>query len=401
MKNLKIGITLSLESLSESIWTNGIRQNVLMFAHLLKQSKNNYQVCILNTKKIEEEEKLKKAPHFEDIDIFYFDDKYLEMDLIFMMGSQASESKILKFKQEKNKKYIAYKCGNSYILSAESILFKENEKRYMEIETTFDEVWYIPQQHETNYGYFKTLYRTESITVPFVWHHKFLLNSTIDIEKGYAKGSYKKGYKYQPFKEKRTIGVMEPNLNVVKFAMIPAMIAEECYRGEIGREKIRSLMITNGMKLKSNHEFMGIIKTFDLYKDKKITAESRYQTSYLLTQYIDVLVCHQLLNPLNYLYLDAVFLGYPVIHNATLCKDLGYYYEGADTKKGSELLNYVLTEHDNNLEEYDQRNDVVLQKYHADNEDLIKTYDKLIDNLYTGGNSHLVYNPDTNLYDNI
>ena len=33
-------------------------------------------------------------------------------------------------------------------------------------------------------------------------------------------------------------------------------------------EKINSLMITNAEKLKNNHEFMAIVKTFDLYKDK-------------------------------------------------------------------------------------------------------------------------------------
>jgi hypothetical protein len=401
MKNLKIGITLSLESLSESIWTNGIRQNVLMLAHLLKQSKNNYQVCILNTKKIEEEEKLKKAPHFEDLDIFYFNDKYLELDLIIMMGSQVHESYIKKFKELGNKKYIAYKCGNNYILHVEKVLFDENVDRYMEVESCFDELWYIPQQHETNSGFYRTLYRTNAIMVPFIWHHKFLLDAVTEVEKGFKSGKYKKDWKYVPFKSEKTLGVMEPNLNIVKYSMIPTLIAEESYRTEIGKEKIESIMITNAEKLKTNFEFMGILKTFDLFKDRKIFAEARYQTAYVLTQYFDVLICHQVLNPLNYLYLDAAFLGYPVIHNANLCKDLGYYYEAADTKKGSELLNYVLTEHDNNLDEYDQRNDKVLQRYHADNEDLIETYDKLIDNLYTDGNSHLVYNPDTNLFDNI
>lgn len=37
-KNLKIGITLGLKSITESIWTNGIKQNVLMLVHLLKNS---------------------------------------------------------------------------------------------------------------------------------------------------------------------------------------------------------------------------------------------------------------------------------------------------------------------------------------------------------------------------
>jgi hypothetical protein len=160
-------------------------------------------------------------------------------------------------------------------------------------------------------------------------------------------------------------------------------------------------MITNGDKLKENYEFMSIIKTFDLYEDKKITAESRYQTAFILTQYFDIVISHQILNPLNYLYLDAAYLGYPVLHNATLCKDLGYYYENGDTKQGAKMLNYILTEHDNNIVEYHKKNDLVLQRYYADNEELIETYDKLIYNLFNGGNKDLIYNPETNRYDNL
>ena len=136
---------------------------------------------------------------------------------------------------------------------------------------------------------------------------------------------------------------MEPNINIVKYGLIPTMIAEESFRTETGKNHIDKLMITNGEKLKTNHEFLSIIKTFDLYKDGKITAESRYKTAFVLTQYFDVLISHQILNPLNYLYLDAAYLGYPVLHNATLCKDLGYYYDNSNTKQGAEMLNYILT----------------------------------------------------------
>ena len=81
-----------------------------------------------------------------------------------------------------------------------------------------------------------------------------------------------------------------------------------------------------------------------------------------------------------------------------MCKDLGYYYEGSDTVEGAKMLDWILTEHDNNIEEYDKRNDLVLQRYHADNEELITTYDRLIENLWNGGNNNLEYNPETNLY---
>ena len=381
----------------ESIWTNGIKQNVLMFTHLLKNSKKNYEVCILNIFDVDFTE---KPSYLKDIDIHYFKDKFMDMDLIIVMGGQVLDSDLKKFRESGNKKVVSYKCGNNYVLTMEEILFKET-KTNGEFEQEIDELWYVPQQDEVNRGFYRTLHRTNSLIVPFIWHQKFLHEKILEIEKGYNLKIYKKNWRYDSTKENKTIGIMEPNLNIVKFALIPTMIVEECYRGDIGKKHIEWLRITNGEKLKTNKLFIDLLKTFDLYKEGKITAESRYQTAYLLSQHIDVLVSHQILNPLNYIYLDAVFLGYPILHNAPMCKDLGYYYEGSDTLEAAKQLDYILTEHDKNLEEYDIRNDVVLQRYHADNKKLVKEYDMLIENLWKGGNKDLIYNPKTNLYKKI
>jgi hypothetical protein len=393
-KNLKIGITLGLKSTDESIWTNGIKLNVLILLKLLKQSKKEYEVCILNTNKLDFS---KKPDYLKDINIYYFDEKYLDMDLIICMGAQVDNGLLEKFKSKPNKKVVSYKCGNNYILTAESILFKENVDKLFQYETTFDEIWYIPQQHETNCGFYRTLYRTNAIMVPFVWDQQYILEGAIDIEKGFKNGRFKKGFKYDSTKTKKSIGVMEPNLNLIKFAMIPSMIAEQSYRTKLGKDRIDKLMITNSDAVSTNKEFLSIIKTFDLFKDGKISAEKRYQTSFILTQHIDVLVSHQLLNPLNYLYLDAAYLGYPVLHNAPLCKDLGYYYEGSDTVEAAKKLNYILSEHDKNLDEYNYRNKQVLTRYSATNAELVNNYDTLIKNLFNDGNVNMVYDPEKNL----
>jgi hypothetical protein len=397
--NIKIGITLGLKDNKESIWTNGIKQNVLMLIRLLKNSNKNYQVKLLNTIELDWSE---KPGYLKDVDVCNFKDNYMDMDFIIVMGAQIHNDEIKKFKESGNKKVVSYKCGNNYVITMENILFKDdNEPKSFQYEEDYDEVWYIPQQDEVNRGFYKTLYRTNSFIVPFVWHNQYLLEALTDIEKGFKKGQFKKDYRYEIGKEKKRIGVMEPNLNIVKFSLIPAMVAEECYRGEIGKNHIEKLMLTNSEKISKNKEFMSMIKTFDLFKDGKITGESRYQTAYILSQYIDVLLCHQILNPLNYLYLDAAYMGYPVLHNATLCKDLGYYYEGSDTVEGAKQLDYILTEHDKNIDAYNERNDKVLMRYYADNMDLVETYDKLIYNLFNGGNKDLVYDPTTNLYKNL
>ena len=396
MKNLKIGITLGLKDNKESIWTNGIKQNVLMLTRLLKNSSNNYEVTLLNTIEVDWTE---RPSYLNEIDIRTFKDSFMEMDMIIVMGAQISNDDIKKFKASGNKKVISYKCGNNYVITMENILFKEDDPgKLHQFEDSYDEVWYIPQQDEVNRGYFHTLYRTNSLIVPFIWHNQYLLEALTDIEKGFKRGQFKKDYRYNIGKEQKRIGVMEPNLNIVKFALIPTMITEESYRGEIGKKHIEKLMLTNSEKIGKNKEFLGMVSTFDLYKDNKITSESRYQTAFILSQHIDVLVCHQILNPLNYIYLDAAYMGYPVLHNAPMCKDLGYYYEGSDTIDGAEKLDYILTEHDKNIDAYNERNDKVLMRYYADNPKLVKAYDMLIDNLFNGGNHGLEYNPKTNLY---
>jgi hypothetical protein len=397
---MKIGVSISLKDYNESIWTNGMKLNILYFIHMLQHSKKNYDVYLLNVNNIEIPEKL--PVHFDGVKIKLFDESYHEMDLLIAMGSQMRWDYVEKFKQDKNKKVISYKCGNNYIIGAEKFLFQDGFKTTeFENEDQYDEVWYVPQQHESCYGYFSTLHRTTALAVPFVWHYKFLKNSLTEIQKGFINGKYKKDHRYIIGKEKKNIGILEPNLNIVKFCLLPIFISEESYRSE-GKEYIDNVFVAGSERLNKKQNFVQLIKKLDLGKDKKITSESRYQTPFLLSQYIDVLVCHQILNPLNYLYLDATYMGYPVLHNAELCKDLGYYYEGSNTVEGGKMLNYILKEHDKNIEEYDKRNDKVLNRYFAENEDVIKTYDLLIENLFNGiSNGYLKYNPETNLLDPI
>ena len=400
MDKIKIGITIGLNSINDSIWTNGMKLNILMFINLLNNSEKNYDVYLLNTVDIDV---TNKPIHLKDIQVDLFKNKYTEMDLIISMGSQITPEEIKHFKSIKpTNKFIAYKCGNNYVLAIEELLFKEGPKLGYIYENEFDEIWYVPQQHENNQGYYSTLYRAKSLIVPFLWDKTYLNDALTIIDYGHQQGKYKKDSKYVPNKEQKVLAIMEPNLNIVKTCVIPSLIAEESYRSEIGKNKIEKLMITNSENVKTHKTFLSMLVTYDLYKDKKIRVESRYQTAYFLSQYADIVICHQIMNPLNYLYLDAAYMGYPVLHNAPMCKDLGYYYEGSSTKDGAKQLNWILENHDNNLEIYQERNRKVLERYSVDNQELIRTYDRLIENLFNGGNSEdLIYDETTNLYKNL
>ena len=112
------------------------------------------------------------------------------------------------------------------------------------------------------------------------------------------------------------------------------------------------------------------------------------------------MISHQWDNPLNYLYLDAMHFGYPLIHNADMVQDGGYFYKDFNLKDGGNILKEVIENHDNRLNEYRLKNEPVLNRYKSDNQEIIEVYRKLLDNLFTPGKHKLSHEYDwkTNAY---
>ena len=363
MKDITIGITISVKE-SENIWNNGIRQNVVNLNLILNNSKNNYTTYIVNTSEYADiEYKL------DGISIYPIKEKIKELDILFILGSQIHDVDY-DYLKKKGSKIIHYNCGSTYILDVQDILFiPETDKRLYK--HTPNEIWCIPQNIKTNKHYFETLYRKEVKEVPFVWSPVFI---------DHVVNSHDMNFYYKPGNNPKRVSCFEPNIDVVKFAMYDILILEQLYRET--PELIKHFYITNAMRIKSNPLFVDIMKTLDIVNDGIATFEDRFKMPYFLGEYTDVVISHQWENPLNYAYLDALYLNYPVVHNAHLIKDAGYYYDGFDVEKGKEKLKYALLEHDKNIEEYSRKSKLVLDRYLPTNKKSIKIYDKLIDDLF-------------------
>ena len=364
MKNLNIGITISVYD-NQNIWNNGITQNIINLALILKNSKNNYTVDILNTgdNNILEYD-------IDGISVYPIKDKLKDLDILFILGSQIDDVDY-DYLKKKGSKIIYYPCGTNYVLDMESILFNSIPERTKLYKHIPDEIWLIPQNSNINKYYFDTLYRKKVKEVPFIWSSTFI---------DYAIKEYNIDCYYNPSTEPKRISCFEPNLNVVKFAMYNILIAERVYRER--PELIKHFYVTNAMKIKTNPLFVNLMNQLDIIKDGIATFEGRYSMPYFLDTYTDVVISHQWENPLNYAYLDALYLNYPIVHNAHLIKNVGYYYDGFDIKKGKEKLLFALTEHDKNMEEYNEKSKKELKKYLPTNPKLIDIYDNMIDELF-------------------
>ena len=362
MKDITIGITINIKE-SETIWNNGIIQNVINFALLLKNSKNNYNVLIVNTSEIN-----KLHYNLEGVDIYPMEDKYKDLDILFILGSQIYDHQYSYLKNNKCK-IVYYNCGSNYIIDMQNVLFKPDTTKtiYHHIP---DEVWIIPQNYETNKYYHETIYKTKSIEVPFVWSPTFI---------DYLSKSSNTDFKYVPSNNSKRISCFEPNIDVVKYSMYCILIVEQLYDEK--PELINHFYITNSEKIKINPLFVNTMNMLNIVKDKKATFESRFRTPYFLKNYTDIVISHQWQNPLNYAYLDALYLNYPLVHNASMIKDAGYYYNGFNVKQGKEQLLKSIIEHDKYIDKYNEKNKSVLERYLPTNEKSIDIYDKLISKL--------------------
>lgn len=363
---LRIGVTLGLGSASESLWINGIKQNAIYLAEALRHVEGVASVVLVNTTTVALTDELpwdrRRWPTVS------FDDAKDALDVLVELGGQVSREQTDYLKQ-RGTRLVSYCCGSEYVNAMESVLFGRPMWGYdLFVNQRYDAVWVIPQVAETSLHFFRTLRRREPRVVPFVWDPVFLVDRARRLpDDG----------EYRPRAGPRRVSVLEPNQNVVKFCLYPILIAEEAYRARPGA--IEFLHVANAERLATGSpEFVALMNQLSLVRDHKAAFVGRYETPDFLSATTDVVISHQWENPLNYLYLEVCWLGYPLVHNADLCTDLGYAYRGNDVREGAERLLQAVSSHDTQWQAYRDRQRAAIARFLPGNAALTRRYGELL-----------------------
>jgi mannosyltransferase OCH1-like enzyme len=379
ISDTKIGITFTVPKNPMDMFSNGIKQNAMFFYDLLNNI--GYDVFLIVEDKDYE---TAITPNFWNIK-----DKYKYMTLtnlmktpfhiIIQFGFQLLTSQ-LDFFKDSSVKTVFYVCGNSYLIQSETCLYKNEEEIVLQYNDLkyhkFSQLWLIPQMENTCKYYLSTLYRTEAKIVPFIWGPTFM--ETYEKELGRSIG-------YKNTGQNKSIAIFEPNLSLMKWAFPALLVCENTQRQLKNKDLIKHVSVTNIMSTSNGtfniKLFNSLVKSLDLFFNKKIAIESRYNSLYFMSKYADIAVSHQMENNLNYLYLDLAWMGWPIVHNANLCKDVGYYYDGFNYEEGGSVLKNVILTHDENVDIYIKNNRATIDRYLPTNKTLQDNYKKLIDNL--------------------
>jgi len=378
---MNIGITIQIQE-KDSIWKNGIGQNAMMLYRLFKEIDFVDQVYLVDTGSGDFE----YTWPYNQFDIIKFSDlKSLreKTSLLVTVGSIPSDKHLKFYKEVNDNKVVAYKGGNALINRTEMAIYGSikgwpavgnDSKRSIPPIYEADEVWMVPQQEYHNLDYFEIEYKTKSRVVPFVWSSEFIEHhAQLFKEKGASPWFDDKDF------DKWRLVSFEPNMSLLK-NMVPILYGVE-YAYRQRKDWLEKLIITNAAGHRENIDIIEIVKYMDAFKDGKFGFDGRFPAVHVFSNFTEMVVSNQWGNALNYAYLDAAYFGIPVVHNAHLCQDLGYYYEDFKLKDMSKQILRAVDERKNDIT-FTERQNKILERYHYTNEDIIKQYALLIKNLW-------------------
>lgn len=383
---MKVGITISLHQ--NSIWASGVNQNAIYLALLLK--KGGHTVTLITTDHTDTGSAKQIIEVCDEYNLKYCNlangiNNYF--NVIIDIGFWLPNSSANAFKVKNPKlKIVQYNCGNNFLIETEHILFGHYEKRpddfrsskYEDQPVTADQIWIIPQMENTCKSWYMFMGKTKNATVvPFIWEP-----ITTEL---YCKNNDLGEYVRRPITR---IATMEANISVMKHFLPTLVTVEELINRGVN---IQKHLIMGADHLMKGERINQILRDKKLLTQGKISFNPRIPTQEMIHKHCDLILSWQWENNLNYLYFDAAWMGAPVVHNANLCPDLGYYYEGFQMYEAADVVEKAMEVHPTD-ETYLQRSRETIKRYTHQNENLIKQYNELLDNLVKDKFVEMKYN---------
>jgi len=337
-KDLYVGISIHFaEKGVNNIFANGAIQNVIFLYLLLKKIPFVKKISLVYLGD-------RTTPHPDlrldglGIQYEFLDDVADKLDLL-IEGTVMLEARHADAVHKNNGKVVSYRMGNDYILEMESFIFNREFGRFFN-GVEVDAVWTIPQHEKTCKSYFGIMSRAPVVVLPHIWMPLFFDKSIEELKQNNIHFGYK-----ADFSESKRISNFEPNTSVIKTCYIPILMCEQAYRTK--KNLIKHVYLCNTVDKKDRTSFHNFIGRTDLVRDNVMTVEGRFLVSDFLARYTDIVIAHQWENALNYSYYEALYGGYPLLHNSKLLPmGVGYYYDEFNAEQGAEILLSVIKHHD-------------------------------------------------------
>lgn len=372
MHSYTVGITMWVNANGDmGLFENGLRQNVIFLYNLFRAAPNCKRVVLLNHGDGD-------APQIPDgipirsSDIVRGSALTEKLDYVINLGAAIDANAAQQYR-ESGAKIICYKGGNGIVISMEAIIAqppREDAERYFDRDF-YDAIWMTPQHLRTYRSYCETIYRCPVFEIQQIWQPLFLASRNRHLQAPFG---------YQLGRAKKRIGILDPNITVMKTSHLPMLVCDAAFRQQ--PELFQAIYVTNALQLMNHPHFSSFAGRLESVKQKIMTVEPRFVTADFLAHHADAVVTHHWENGLNYLYYDVLYGGYPLIHNSEFLADVGYFYDSFNADSGAEALLRAIREHDRNFTRYRENANALLARVEATSPQAIAAHEKLLEALH-------------------
>lgn len=176
--------------------------------------------------------------------------------------------------------------------------------------------------------------------------------------------------------------IMEPNISFQKCSFVPLCILEAWYRKQ--KDWKGKIIVVSGERYMMVPHFIANVKPhMQIFKDNKVEIIGRRDIVSTLKEWPSAtFVLHNYNNEFNYMTLELLSTGFPVIHNSPSWIEFGYGYSGADIRTAAELVEAARRNHSDRLATYRAHAELLIWKYSPYNPEIHAAWGRIIENQY-------------------
>jgi hypothetical protein len=127
------------------------------------------------------------------------------------------------------------------------------------------------------------------------------------------------------------------------------------------------------------HFSQNVVPALEIFKDGCVEILDRRDIlTAMKTWPSAVFVGHQVNNEYNYMTMELMWCGFPVVHNAMTWSPFGYFYEGNNLRLAAEQMEIAATSHKNCLEVYKGHARTLAWRHSPYNPDVHRAWEALL-----------------------
>jgi len=352
---IKIGVTIHPNM--DLLFNNGNYQNAISLFSLLEENKN---FELFPVAPLQEIKKVKGAKSN-----FLSLSQCAKLDLLLCPIWSPDESLYLSLKSKKVQ-VIDVTYGNKYAsMVADFYGYEQQEHFFCHKEGKERTIWTSPH-YSDQIELLQIVKRSEySVKIcPYIWNPIFFKTKMGKTENFFIN-----------HKNKKSIAIIEPNINYTKNIISPAATIVHYYRKN-GFNKGENVNFYGLRSKKQDEKLINFLSTGGGDSIKKhIFIEGRKPIKEILNKSA-ICLSHHRDNSLNYTTLECLYLGLPIIHNSDHIQ-AGYRYRFFESIKASSLLESAMN-HEEDLNRYIEEAKEEIYKYSPENPKNKKGYFDLI-----------------------